>query len=122
MPINTLIDTVAMTTMPSAVDFEPPQGVVEQMADGAYLASKRTYGAKIVMTWGVDAAPAPNQVNVVMAELRTKRNGLVEHVLAFTDPSGTPHTYNVLWPSEPSFRLIPGYLYGAITVEFFQRG
>lgn len=117
MAIDLEIDTVAMTTMPSRVEFEPPQGVARQMADGSYLASKRTYGAKIVATWGIDASKT-----AVMAELRTKRNGLVEHSVAFTDPSGTTHTYNVVWPSEPSFQLIPGYLYGAIVVEFFQRG
>jgi hypothetical protein len=117
MAIDFKIDTVTMTNMPSLVAFEPPQGVVSQMADGSFLASKRTYGAKVVATWGIDASKL-----AVMAELRTKRNSLVEHSVAFTDPSGTTHTYNVVWPSEPSFKLIPGYAYGTIVVEFFQRG
>lgn len=90
---------------------------VEQMADGSYTASKRSYGDVIKVTWGLQAAKT-----AVMAELRSKRNSLVEHTLAFTDPTGTTHTKSVLWPGEPEFQLIPGYLYGAITVTFYQRG
>lgn len=120
MAIAAKIDSNTLTTQPSKVEFDPPEGVVEQMADGSYTASKRTYGAKIRFIWDAingDAAPT-----AIMAELRTKRNSLVEHSVAFTDPSGTTHTYNVVWPSEPSFHLVPAYLYGAIVVEFFQRG
>lgn len=120
MAIDAKIDAVAMTTPPSKVELDPPQGVVEQMADGSYTASKRSFGARVRFIW--DALNGDGARTAVMAELRTKRNSLVEHVVAFTDPSGTTHTYNVLWPSEPSFRLVPGYLYGSITVEFFQRG
>lgn len=120
MAIDAKIDTVAFTTQPSKVEFDPPEGVVEQMADGSYTASKRTYGAKIRFIW--DAMNGDATVTAVMAELRSKRNSLVEHSAAFTDPSGTTHTYNVLWPNDPSFRLVPGYLYGGITVELFQRG
>jgi hypothetical protein len=120
MAIAAAIDATPFTTMPSKMEFDPPEGVVEQMADGSYTASKRTYGAKVRYIWGAINGDAA--ITAVMAELRTKRNSLVEHTTAFTDPSGTTHTYNVLWPNDPSFRLVPGYLYGEIVVELFQRG
>jgi hypothetical protein len=120
MAIDAKIDTVAFTTMPSRLEFDPPEGVTRQMVDGSYMASKRSYGARVRYVWG--ALNGDGTITAVMAELRTKRNSLVEHTTAFTDPSGTTHTYNVLWPSDPSFRLVPGYLYGEIVVELFQRG
>lgn len=118
MAIDFKIDTVMMTTQPSRVEYDPPKAVLEEMADGSVTASKRTYGKRALVTWGVDAAPT-----AVMAELRTKLNGLLEHAISFNDKTGTNQAFNAVADcTEPSFTLIPGYLYGAITVEFRQRG
>lgn len=117
MAIDFKIDTVTVTNQPSFVDYKPITAVTSQMIDGSYTASKRTYGQVIKVIWGVDLA-----VNAVVAELRTKRNSLIEHTIAFTDVSGVTHTIDVLWDSDPAFKITTSYDYEPIEITFLQRG
>lgn len=117
MAIDFKTDTVLWTNQPSEVKFKPAQAVHTQMADGSYRASPRDFGAVIEVTWGVDIS-----IDSWMTEARTKRGGLIEHSVAFTDPAGTTHTYDVLWLADPDFTIMVAYYFKAFTITFYERG
>jgi hypothetical protein len=105
-----------LTNQPSEVEVIPIQAHLEQVATGGWVAHKRTKGARIRVTWGLEMSKT-----AVLAELRTARGSTVNHTITFTDASATAHSYSVLWPGDPPFREHHAELYRRITIEFVER-
>jgi len=116
MAIDFKIDTVAMTNQPSEIRVQPPEGTTDKTLDGGYVASPRTKGAVITVTWGVDTA-----LDGAIAELVTKRNSLIPHTIAFTDRNGTTRTYSVQWLGDPPISILVSYSFGRFSVTFYER-
>ena len=106
----------AMTTQPSELEVTPAAATETQTIDGGYVATPRSKGAEIRVSWGVGAAKT-----AVMAELRSARGATVAHSIQFNDVTGTGHNYKVNWLSLPAFRIQPGYVYDRITITFHER-
>lgn len=116
MAIDFKIDTVTMTNQPTEIRVQPAESKSSQTLDGGFLASKRTKGAVITVTWGVDSALAG-----AVAELITKRGGTIPHTIAFTDRNSTTWTYDVQWLSDPQFGILVSYHFARFSITLYER-
>ena len=110
------IDAVTMTTQPTEVIVQEAPASRSQAATGGYLFSKRSKGAIITVIWGVGAA-----TTAVLAELRTKRNSLVNHTISWTDAGSTAQSYDVGWDAEPPYTERLGNVFKPIRITFYER-
>lgn len=111
------IDGNTIDPQPNEIDVTEVEAAVEQMVDGSYVASSRAFGAVIKVKWGGDVASG-----TALSALRTARGGLLAHDIEFVDKASVTQTYNVIWPSEPSYKMMFGDIMSSIPVTFFERG
>lgn len=116
MALDFKVDSVLLDYQPTDIRVQLPEAKTSQTLDGGYLASERTKGAIISVSWGVDS---PN-VDAI-AELVTARGGTSAHTIEFTDPAGTTWTFDVQWLSDPPLNLLVSYDFGRFTLTFYER-
>lgn len=115
MAVAFSIDGNLMTNGPSEIELTPVEAAEQRTTDGGYVATVRSKGAQIKVTWGIGAA-----VIAAIAELRTARGTTVAHTISWVDHSGVTQTYKINWLGLPAIRMA-GDFYGRLTLTFNER-
>ena len=111
------IDGILLTTQPTRVRDTPVEAGIDRAINGGSVATVRSKGRKVTVTWGEAVAKT-----AIIAELRTARNSLIKHTIQWTDPSSATHgALNIHWLADPKYVIMPSTLYQAFSVLFFER-
>ncbi len=100
MLIDFEIDGERLVQQPSDLRDIPTQSSIAQLPGGAVTASKRSEGARVVVTWGVEGASAET-----VAELATLLGTRLAHQISWIDPARGIQVRDVLvQPLETALR------------------
>lgn len=112
------LNTVLLAYQPSRIIVKTPEGSFDVMEEGNWQGSSLEYGYQVTMEWGVGLS-----LMEVLAELRTRRGGLDEVRVQFTDMNGVAFDKTMLWEKDPDFTFPPGWgAYETISVTWRDLG
>jgi hypothetical protein len=115
MPTSLVINGTTISPTPSGMRVTPARHKRHEMVDGTHTVSKRSKGAVISVEWGNQAA-----YTAAMANIRTALGSTAIATVAFTDPTGTSHSYTCVHEGLPAFEIRVDQLYGAFSHTFYE--